>query len=297
MKTPHNRVRSREINNSDLLPLAEFLGRGLGYSSRYYSQILDRLAERPALTGFPRYGYLLESGNNIVGAIVLIFTEIRLTDVRTIRCHVTAWCVDPHYRTFGAIFFSKALNHKGVTYLNISARPSALPFLKLHGFSKYASGQFVAFPALSAAFTSSAEQVDVVGIDTTPTGRFDPFEHELLLTHEKYGCLCLWCVTSGRTYPFAFHERYFKGFLPGVQLVYCRDVEDFVRFVAPIGLFLAARRKFLVRIDSNGPIRGLVGRYFDGMEPRYYKGVKPRLGDLAYTQTVMAPFVRRAANE
>jgi hypothetical protein len=286
-------VRSREIGDGDVPSLAEFLGRSLGYPGAYYAQILDRLAKHPTPAGFPKYGYLLESGNTIVGAILLIFTKMQLTDACAIRCHVTAWCVEPHYRPFGTLFYSKALNHKGVTYLNISARASALPFLGLQGFSKYASGQFVALPALNLAFDSSEDKVEVVGIDTIPTGHFDSFEQDLLLNHAKYGCLCLWCTTPERAYPFVFHARYFKGLIPGVQLVYCRDVEDFVRFAAPIGSFLAARGKFFVRIDANGPIPGLVGRYFEGMEARYYKGPKPRLGDLAYTQPVMAPSLRR----
>jgi hypothetical protein len=39
----------------------------------------------------------------------------------------------------------------------------------------------------------------------------------------------------------------------------------------------------MVRIDSNGPIPGLIGTFQLGADPRYYKGSKPRLGDLAYT--------------
>jgi hypothetical protein len=286
-------VRSREIRDSDISSLAEFLGKGLGYPTRYYLQILERLAQHSTPTGFPKYGYLMKDGDNIVGAIILIFTEFKQPDYRTIRCHVTAWYVEPYYRPFGSLFFLKALNQKGVTYLNISARPSARPFLEIHGFSKYSNGQFLAVPALNVGTRSVDDEVLVAGADTVPTGHFNSFEQDLLLAHAGYGCLCLWCMTPERAYPFVFHGRYFKGFIPGLQLIYCPDVKDFVRFAAPIGLYLASHRKFFVRIDSNGPIPGLFGWYFDGMEPRYYKGTKPRLGDLAYTQAVMAPFVQR----
>jgi hypothetical protein len=286
-------VHSREIRDSDIPSLAEFLGEGLGYPAEYYMQILERLTRHPTPAGFPKYGYVLVNDNNIVGAILLIFTELKLPDICTIRCHVTAWYVEPYFRPFGTLFFSKALNHEGVTYLNISARPNARPFLDLHGFSKYAKGQFLAIPLLSFAFATPDNQAKVVQADIVPTEHFFAFERELLLTHARYGCLCLWCLTPERAYPFVFHARHFRGFIPGVQLVYCPDVKDFVRFSAPIGLFLASHGKCFVRIDSNGPIRGLCGKYFDGMEPRYYKGQKPRLGDLAYTQGVMASHVRR----
>ncbi len=288
----HHKIRSREIRDADIGALAEFLGKGLGYPSAYYLKILRLLGhpERCLPTGLPRYGYLLEDRGRIAGAILLIFTN-QLGDVCKVRCHVTAWCVDPRYRLFGAVFFTKALNVKGVTYINISARPSARRFLELHGFLQYSNGQFVAVPVLTSFFSSN--QAKVFSIEDSPPGHFEPFERDLLLDHSRYGCLSLWCSTQERAYPFVFQQRNLRGFIPAVQLVYCRDVEDLVRFSGPLGLFLAARGKLFVRIDANGPIPGLVGRYLEGKEPRYYKGVKPQLGDLAYTQGVMAPFVQR----
>ena len=72
------------------------------------------------------------------------------------------------------------------------------------------------------------------------------------------------------------------------QLVYCRDIDDFVRFARPIGRFLALRGRPLIIIDANGPIRGLVGHYFAGRMPRYFRGPeRPRLGDLAYTEAAL----------
>jgi hypothetical protein len=63
-----------------------------------------------------------------------------------------------------------------------------------------------------------------------------------------------------------------KGFLPCVQLVYCRDIEEFKRFAGPIGRFLALRGRPMIIVDSNGPISGLLGKYFDGISPKYFKG-------------------------
>ena len=54
--------------------------------------------------------------------------------------------------------------------------------------------------------------------------------------------------------------------MPYAYLAYCRDLEDFFRFAAPLGRFLARRGFPLVIIDSNGPIRGLIGRYSPGSQ-------------------------------
>jgi len=95
------------------------------------------------------------------------------------------------------------------------------------------------------------------------------------------------CSSGNRRYPFVFMPRRKFGLVPFAHLVYCRDVADFVRFAGPLGRFLAWRGYPLVVLDSNGPIRGLIGAYF-GTHPKYFKGPdQPRLGDLAYSELAM----------
>jgi hypothetical protein len=286
-------IKFRKIADYDLVEVAVLLSKGLGYSKSYFLQVLERLKLHPTPIGFPKYGYVLTSDGSIVGAILLIFSTIQTGGASAIRCHVTSWYVEPKYRCYATMFFSSALKHRDVSYMNTSARAAALPIIKVQGFLKYSNGQFVTIPLLNRLSALADDRVEVIGADAIPTGRYEPFERELLLTHEKYGNISFWCTLGGLACPFIFQKRSFKGVLPGVQLVYCRDVEDFVRFVRPIGMALASRGIFFVRIDSNGPISGLAGMYFRGMEPRYYKGQKPRLGDLTYTQTVMCPHVRK----
>jgi hypothetical protein len=133
-----------------------------------------------------------------------------------------------------------------------------------------------------------ATRIRVLGVNAHPDAHFEPFERELLLQHAEYGCISLWCTTSERAHPFVFRSRLVKGFLPCVQLVYCRDIEEFKRFAGPIGRFLALRGRPMIIVDSNGPISGLPGKYFDGVSPKYFKGPsRPRLGDLAYTEIAM----------
>jgi hypothetical protein len=100
--------------------------------------------------------------------------------------------------------------------------------------------------------------------------------------------LSLWCETAEGAHPFVFLPRMIKGILPCFQLIYCRDLEDYVRFARPLGWHLALRGRPLVLIDSNAPIPGLRGLYFNGATPKYFKGPeRPRLGDLAYTEAAI----------
>jgi hypothetical protein len=283
-------LRVREITPADFDRVAELLGKSMGYSNQYFLNLLQRIMEHRTPAGFPKYGQLLESDGSTVGAIILIFSTIWYDGIPSIRCHVTGWSVEPPYRCYAALFFAKDLKRNNVTYINISAKSDTLPIIETQGFIRYSSGQFRFVPAIQ--FASRGSRAKVRRIGDVPNARFEPFEQELLLTHAKNGCICLWCVTAERAYPFAFRPRIFRRFIPGVQLVYCRDIENFVRFAGPIGRFLALRGRFVVRVDSNGPIRGLVGTFLKGVDCRYYKGPNPpRLGDLAYTHLAMCTYV------
>jgi hypothetical protein len=287
------KITDREITHSDLEQVSEFLGRGIGYSDGYFLQLLQRMTEHATPEGFPKYGRVLTCDGTIVGAIILIFSTVQSDGVPTIRCHVTGWCVEPAYRGYAALFFAKDLKHPNVTYVNISAQWTAgtLPIIETQGFIRYSSGQFVAVPALH--FAAGDSQVKVVTANNAPNVPFETFDMDLLSAHAKYGCICLWCVTAERAYPFAFRPRLFKRAIPGVQLVYCRDIEHFVRFAGPIGRFLALRGRLVVRIDSNAPLEGLIGTFTESADSRFYKGSKPRLGDLAYTHLAMCTYVPR----
>src|ERR1700742_4206740 len=127
---PSSRLRSREARDSDAEMLAGFLGSGLGYSREYFLEVLKRLTEHPIPAGFPKYGYVLEKDERIVGAILLIFSTVWSDDAPGVRCHVTSWYVESEFRPYATLFFSKALRHSDVTYINVSARPDSLPIIK-----------------------------------------------------------------------------------------------------------------------------------------------------------------------
>src|SRR5262249_53407003 len=113
-------------------------------------------------------------------------------------------------------------------------------------------------------------------------------ECALLLALAEFGCVSLWCITPNQAYPFVFRPRRVRGFVPCAQLIYCRNLDDLVRFARPIGCYLARRGRPLAIVDANGPIRGLVGRFFPDTMPKYFRGPdRPRLGDLAYTEAAL----------
>jgi hypothetical protein len=281
------KIRTRLITDSDIEAVASLLSKGFKRRSRqYWLRALDRLAKHPTPTGFPKYGYLMEGDCAPVGVVLLIFSRVQRDGTFKVRCNVSSWYVEPAYRSFATFLVLHALSNKSVTYLNISPAPHVQRIIEAQGYLQYTRGQFVAFPALFRA--PNCSEGTVLGVHASPDVPFEPFEQDLLLKHSEYGCISFWFRTIDRAYPFVFLPRIVKGCIPCAQLIYCRTVEDFVRFSKAIGWFLALRGRFPIIVDSSGPIAGLRGRYFEGAAPKYFKGSEPpHLGDLAYTEAAM----------
>jgi len=285
---PFSAMRCRQIVDLDLNNVAELLEKGFPKRSRkIWFQVLQRLADHSTPTSMPKYGYLIERAGTTVGAVLLISSTIQESDAVTIRCNVSSWCAEPDFRSYASLLISQATRERNVTYFNVSPAKHTRPIVEAQGFSRYSNGQFVAsvYPSIHRR-----NRAQVVGSHIIPNAHFEPYEREILLAHAKYGCISVWCITDDRAYPFVFLPRVVRTIVPCVQLIYCRHIEDFIRFVRPIGSYLALRGKPFVLIDSNGPISELSGTYYDGVAPKYFKGpMSPRLGDLAYTEAAMLP--------
>ena len=284
MLAPAPSIRCRQIAEGDIAAVTALLVRGFPSRDRqFWQSALERLGKRESPRGLPKYGYLLESGGAPVGTLLLICSTVRTGDKLATRCNLSSWYVEPAFRSYAPLLVARALSHKDVTYLNVSPAPHTRPIIEAQGFSRYCDGVFVALPALNGLFGGAGAKV--FDARTPSAVAFDPFEQEILLQHAALGCISLWCATSERVYPFVFRPRRVKKVIPCAQLIYCRDVADFVRFAGPIGRYLARRGKPFVIVDANAPIPGLIGSYRRDSMPKYFRGPqRPRLGDLAYTE-------------
>jgi hypothetical protein len=280
------RVHCREIELADIDRLVDLLTKGF-YPCRRddWVQRLQRLSQHATPPGFPKYGYLLECEDSLIGASLVIYSSIRVNGETRIRCNNSSWYVEPEFRSYASMLASRGRGHKNITYLNLTPAPHTRPILEAEGYVGYCSGRFAALPALSTRTSSAGVKL----VTAHPDHNLHLPEIELLSAHAGYGCISVTCTSEDGTYPFVFVPRRKFGVIPYVRLIYCRDVADFVRFAKPLGRFLARRHFFLVIVDTNGPIRGLVGAYFAG-RPKYFKGPdRPRPGDFAYSEFAMFP--------
>jgi hypothetical protein len=285
-------VRCRPIADGDAQAIVALLARGFAprRTPQFWQDVIACLARRAVPADAPRYGYLLESNRAPVGALLQIFSKTPVRDddgsgTPELRCSVSSWYVEPEFRSYAPLLVRQALKRRDVTYLNTSPAPHTRPIAVAQGYAQYSNGTFVAIPLLGRAPNGACR---IVATPSQPRAPFEPHEHALLEEHAAFGCMSMWCETAERAYPFVFRPRWIMRFVRCAQLVYCRDVAEFIRFARPLGVHLAARGWPLVMVDANAPIDGLVGRYFDGIMPKYFKGpAAPRLGDLAYTEAAL----------
>ncbi len=284
------RTRCRQIGENDLEGLIGLLTRGYPKRTRsYWTHAMQQLARRETPAAYPRFGYLLELDGMPIGVILMIYSTHIAHGNAHVRCNVSTWYVDPRHRAYASLLIAFAIRHKEVTYINISPAVHTWPTIEAQGFRCYCSGEIIAIPALSPPVANTRVQEFDTSRDYGPS--LSEEERDILVAHADYGCLSYIAIEQDKANPFAFlSRRSFHGILPTLQLVYCRDVRDFARLAGPIGRTLMKRGSLIVRIDSEGPLPGLTGKYYRGVR-RYFKGPeRPRIGDLTYSEGVLFGF-------
>jgi len=280
-------IRCREIGDSDLGPIAELLTRGFPRRSHgYWSDGLHRQAARAVPHGYPRYGYLLEHDGNPVGVLLLIYSDRGSALRPEIWCNLSSWYVERDFRNYATMLTRIAQRLPEVTYVNISAARPTWPIVEAQGFRAYCDGVFFSFPSLSSAGLGAA--IEQVAADAQALQGIPPDEADLLIRHARYGCLSVIVRSDERPIPLVLQDvriRQGRFALPAMQLIYCRDLSDYVACAGAIGRFLLRRGRVSVLTDANGPIPGLVGFYTDRRGRKYAKGPRQaRLGNLSDTE-------------
>lgn len=282
-----DKLKCRSIEDGDLGRVVDCLRRGFPARPRaYWERGLARLAERAPQGPYPKYGYALESNGEIVGVLLMLFSRVG-ADGDALRCNLSSWCVDPDYRGYALRLAIAALRHDGVTFTNISPIEDTWSIADSLGFERYCSGQIVFLPLLSPV--RRGDRVAAFAPDAPEAAALSAKERRLLAEHADMGCASLICVSGGAAFPIVLQKRrLLKGFLPVRQIIYCRSVASLANVSGVLGRYLLRQGAALCLADANGPIDGLVGRYFRDRGPKYFRGPNaPRPGDLAYSEFVV----------
>jgi hypothetical protein len=281
-------VQRRAIEETDLEAVVALLRRG--FPSRpesFWVEGLRRMAQRPSVPGAQKFGYMLCQGEVPVGSILMSTSLVPVQHGSVRRCNLAAWYVEPRYRNIGSLLVTSALKDSDTTYTNVTAAPHTWSTVAAQGFTPYCLGEMTTVPLLSR---------------THPSARIAPFDGanldpgaadaQILADHATFvGCLSLVVDCEGERYPFVFQkQRHMKRLVPSFRLLYCRDIADYVRFAGNLGRYLASYGRFIVVIDADEPVPGLIGNHTNSRGRKFFRGPnKPRHGDLAYAEWCFFP--------
>lgn len=285
---PDTRVRCRPIVDADIEAVAALLSRGFPWRKKtYFLDGLRRLQRRPSPPDLPRYGFLLESAGQVVGTVLLMFSEREGTD--GVRCNIASWYVDPPFRGHASLLSSMALKYKQVTYLNVTPAVNTWPILDAQGYRRYCNGLSLVFPALKRC--DERVTITTVNSDSQHIDGLAPSEMAILREHASYGCHSLVVRTADGAFPFVlipFRVRNGRIRLPVMQLVYARDSAEFNRFAGPIGRKLLMHGHVAVLMDAMAPIEDMPGLYTERRGRKYCRGPgQGRLADLIDSELVL----------
>ncbi len=273
-------VRCRAIRDTDGAALVRLLRQGFPERSEtYWTTAIDRLLGHVAVLGVSG-GVVLDCEGDLVGVLLLLPGG----EPAGSRFNLSSWFVDPRFAAYATLLANQAVRRKALTYVNISPAPHTRPTIEAQGFVRCSQGRILALPALMPP----RRRVRVRAFDPLRHGALPAGERDLLVRHAGYGCLAVVAETGQGPQPFLVLPWRIGGRWPGAQLVWCRDIADFVRLAGPLGRFLLRRGMLGVLVDLCGPLDGLLGPRIGDRCPKYVKGPdQPRTGDLADTELVM----------
>ncbi len=278
----------RPIEESDWDGIIDCLRRNFPTRDRsYWERAVARMEKRPFVPDLPKYGFVLDMAGRIVGVLLALYFRHEGLEGEELRCNLSSWSVDPEYRAFAGKMVIAALRRKNVTFINVSPAPGTIKVNEALGFRRYADGQLAFLPMLSAV--RRTYRVLEARSDLPEMSMLSEGDREILLQHAALECLSFICVAGDEAFPFVFKtRRIFHGIVPSAQVIYSRTPEELSRCAGALGRHLLRKGIFLCVVDANGPVPGLIGRYFAGSGTKYFKGPKPpSLGDLTFTELVI----------
>ncbi len=282
-------LRCRKIVTEDLGAVIALLTPAFDYERdrMFWERAMDRLSRHATPPGYPRYGYVLDHGGEVVGVVLQIFSQVPGTSQMRgsgVRCSMSSWFVLPAFRAYASLLVSRALRHPA-TYTNDSPGPPTWPLLEAQGYARYCDGRVLT--PLWLVQGSEAARVSPFTEGMAPDAHLTAGHIAVLRDHAAYGCISLVCEAAGRRHPFVFLPRRRLGVVNVARLVYCTAEATVPRFAAALGRHLARRGFPLAALDANGPLPGVPGLY-SGNHPKFFRGPdRPRTDDHAYSERAM----------
>ncbi|CAM6054506.1 unnamed protein product [Sphagnum tenellum] len=198
------KIGCREILPTDLEAVINLLTTGFQRDRQYWVNAIHRLSEHTTPSGFPKYGYLLESDGVLVGVLLAIFTSRIEDGTISVRCNGSSLYVAPAFRAYVPLLIKRYERAKNVTYLNITPAPRTWAMVEAQGYKRFSNGLQIVlyFQWLSIRHLPNVKIETINHHDE----RLPSFESDLLADHAGYGFLADEPIPTG--YKLIWHDEF-----------------------------------------------------------------------------------------
>ena len=272
----------REIKDADLFGLGALLAEGFPKRTlKDWRTALEILGERPAVEGFPRYGYCLEDEGRLEGVLLLLTATI---DGVT-RSNLSSWYVRPRYRSLATLLHQCAVRTRGSTYLNLSPATHTLRNIEALGFKPYTGGTLLVDATSAVKIGNST----VRSFTPDTGGNLDVEVRRSVEAHSRYGCSALLLEDKEGPMLALYRIKWLKQLIPAARFI-AGDPARLAAAAGPLMRTLLLRGIPLALIDAPllyTPERGI--RLLANRERRYAlaNGMPPAPGDLRETEIAL----------
>lgn len=264
------KVRCRLITGDDLAALTDLLCEGFsGRSRNVWEAGFAHMAARQTAEGAPRYGYCLDAGGRLVGAILLIVSTRIIDGIPSAFTNVASWYVSKNYRAYAQLLVSIALRNKETTYTNVSPAPHTWAIVENQGYTRYCGGLFFAFGML----TPPAAGARIVDFDCQRHAHVPEFD--LLQRHREMGCTTVVAEESHATMGFIFRRYNIRGGrfpMPAMLTIHAPQAGELKRLAGNLSRHFLRHAAPVIVFDADRPVDGLKGLYTEARGRKYFKG-------------------------
>jgi hypothetical protein len=150
-------VRVRPAHEGDISAVVALLrtGFGLPWSPATYR----RLFEYPRVERQPNLGFVLETGDQLVGFLGAIYSERSSGEHLERFCNMSSWYTIPQFRKFSLDLLKALLAQQGYTFTNFTPSPRVIQVIKACGFQPLGSQKVLWGPWLYRALVEKESRV------------------------------------------------------------------------------------------------------------------------------------------
>jgi acetoacetyl-CoA synthetase len=207
----------------------------------------------------PNLGFVLTSGEEIVGFIGSIFAHRRINGKSGLICNHTTLFVLPAYGGWGLKLQAASFKDRSISYTNMT--PTATTELMARRFShaKALDTHKIVMPPFLHADTLGARRARIVTQPERVRALLDDEQRRIFDDHSPYSCLQLVIVEETER-AFCVVKRRVKRYLPVSELLFCSTPALLVRHLERTKLAIMLRQRTLALVGDQ--------RLFGAARPR-----------------------------